>query len=240
MQNEDDAEGVAGAAEASDVGDALAARTKAESILARDRATVDEIAWAWITLRDLERGSGLTSGEARYRKILFAKEEIEKLGLLRTDEAGFPVRKYGGVPVSGMNDRAESQGLVSVSGVREAMLAAGGIWPTANESAASDQDSTLTNRTGGRGNMLDYITERAIQNVRSVDWMRVYDEIARLANAKEGPFKDGLSQPGCVKYKDPSGETREFTREAVRKKMERWIDNGRAEKLLNSKRTQTF
>jgi len=217
MLNEDEADGVAGATEARDVGDTEAARVKAESILAKDRATVNEIAWAWVTLLDLQAGNEIQSGEARYRKILFAKEEIENLGLLKTDEVGFPVRKYNGVPVSGMNDRADIKGLVSVRSVREAMTFAGGKWPViaipTAEVAAIVKHSTTEPRQP-----FAYMFERAIDGLRKagVPIVRaaVWDELKKLALNEEGPF---LGVEGNeIQYTDINGKKAGYKQEAFR------------------------
>lgn len=220
MQNEDDAEGVAGAIEAPDVGDAQAARRKAESILAQDRATVDEIAWAWVTLRDLEAGNGITSGEARYRKILFAKEAIEKLSLLKTDEAGFPVRKYSGVPVSGMNDRAGVQGLVSVHAVRDALTAGGVSWPGVATAPAPTQSIPMGNVTGGNRSPREYLFEKAISNLKergiNVEFASLWDELRSMTRNKEAGefFKETKSE---LFYEDDNYETRTYKRDSFGK-----------------------
>jgi hypothetical protein len=235
--NEDDFGELANAREADDIGDADAARQKAELILNADRATVDEIAWAWCTLLDVRAGNDITPREARYQSILSAKEWIEGLGLSSGVANAVPPRARRGV--AGHPLRASAVSDVSVDAVRKAAIREGNEWPalqTVDEERLDGDGRSIVNSTGGRVNMLDYITERAIKTVQTAEWMQVYDELARLAAAKEGPFKDGLSVPGCIRYKDASGGNREHTRDAVRRKMERWIKTGRAAKLLNTSR----
>ncbi|OUL68685.1 hypothetical protein [Paraburkholderia hospita] len=220
MRNEDDADGVAGAIEAPDVGDAAAAKKKAEAILARDRATVNEIAWAWVTLRDLEAGNGIASGEARYRKILFAQEEIEKLDLLKTDEAGFPVRKYNGVPVSGMNDRASVQGLVSVHSVRDAFSAGGVSWPGVAGLPSPAQPIPMGNVTGGNRSPREYLFEKAISNLKArginVEFASLWEELRSMTRNKEAGefFKETKSE---LFYEDDNYETRTYKRDSFGK-----------------------
>jgi hypothetical protein len=226
MRNEDDADRVADAIEAPDVGDAVAAKKNAEAILARDRATVEEIAWAWVTLRDLDADNGITSGEARYRKILFAQEEIEKLGLLKTDEAGFPVRKYSGVPVSGMNDGVVVRGLVSVSAVRDAFTAGGVSWPGPRTLPVAGADAgtrSVVNTTGGRRHQLDHVIDRVIEQIRGAggiaDVAAVWNELKELALNADKPFTGMVGND--LEYTSGEGEKVLYTRDALRKKLSR-------------------
>lgn len=209
MRSEDEADRVAGAIEAPDVGDTEAAKKKAGEILARDRATVDDIAWAWVTLLDLEIGNGLTSGEARYRKILFAKEEIEKLGLLKTDEAGFPVRKYIGVPVSGMNDGAIVRGLVSVPSVRDAFMTGGVSWPGVNAAITPAQPAPMGNRISSFDR--DYLIKKAIETLKQrgipIDRYSLWDELSNMANNETGCLLSASG--GVIHYRSDDPENPE-------------------------------
>lgn len=219
MRNEDETDRIADAIEAPDVGDTEAAKKKAGEILTRARATVEEIAWAWVTLRDLDAGNGITSGEARYRKILFAQEEIEKLGLLKTNEAGFPVRKYNGVAVSGMNDGAIVRGLVSIPAVRDAFTASGVSWPGVAMASVLWQTVPMGNDTSAY--RFAYLIKRAITNLQrseiSVDKNSIWDELVRLANDEAGVFLSAADNVIYYRSDDDGNKNKKYKREAFTK-----------------------
>ncbi|MFL9987246.1 hypothetical protein [Paraburkholderia sediminicola] len=217
MNNDNDVGELADAREGDDIGDVESARRNATKILSLERATPADIAWAWVTLLDIEAGNDITPGEARYRKILFAQEEIDKIGLLKTDEGGFPVRKYKGVPVSGMGDQAADVGLVAVSSVRDAMLAASAKWPTADVTAGAVVAS-MGNSTSEPRHPFAYMFERAINTVKnagmSIERAAVWDELKKLALDEQGPF---LGVEGSeIQYTDANGKKVGYNQEAFR------------------------
>jgi hypothetical protein len=227
--NDDDFGELANAREADDIGDVEAARRNAIKILSLARGTPGDIAWAWVTLLDVEAGNGITPGEARYRKILFAQEEIDKLGLLKTDEAGFPVRKYKGVPVSGTDDRGAGMGMVAVSSVREAMILAGAKWPNVPgpSQAHPTNESVAVNSRLNKRYSIDYVIEMAIKNAGTAEHAPVWDELCRLAIANVGIFHQGKSHEHQPRWKDENGDMVDYSREALRGKLRRWRGKGK-------------
>lgn len=218
MNNDNDIGELADAREGDDVGDVDAARRNATKILSIERATPADIAWAWVTLLDIEAGNDITPGEGRYRKILFAQEEIDKLGLLKTDEAGFPVRKYKGVPVSGMGDRSADIGMVAVSSVRDAMLAAGAKWPSVDTGGGSAA-TPMGNDTGGKRHYLAHVFERAIKNIGGdTELAAVWNELKEMSLNGRAPLLVS-DDKRKLKYTDANGDDAYYNYRAL----EKWL-----------------
>lgn len=225
MKDENNVDELAGAVEADDIGDIGAARRKASQIISSQRETAANIAWAWVTLLDIDAGNDITPGEARYIKILSAQEEISKLGLLKTDEAGFPVRKYKGVPVSGMGDRGADIGMVAVSSVREAMLLAGAKWPNLQASAVLPSAQIIVNSTVDRHD-LDHVIEKAIRLIRgrgdTPGKAAIWNELKEMALAGGKPFSGMAGNQ--LEYTDGNGKKVKYRRATLFKKLspDRW------------------
>jgi len=217
MRNEDDAEGVAGAIESPDVGDAVAAMKKAEAILARDRATVDEIAWAWCTLLDVRAGNDITPREARYQSILSAKEWIEGLGLSSGVANAVPSRARKGVTVR--PSRASAVSDVSVDAVRNAAIRQGNEWPEITRESAPAASTPMGNETGGRRHYLAHVFERAIKNINGdTELAAVWNELKEMSLNGSPPLLVS-DDAGKLKYIDANGDKTYYNYRAL----EKWL-----------------
>lgn len=111
--------------------DEAQALSKAEEILAKERAKPRDIAWAWTVLMDHRQGVALEHNERRFRQILERHRWILALPVLTTDERGCPTRQYGGTPVSGIDRNAdpEERLFMRVIDVRGEAIRQGLVWP---------------------------------------------------------------------------------------------------------------
>lgn len=222
MRNEDNADGVEGT-EAPDFGDAAATKKKAEAILEKDRATADEIAWAWVTLLDLQAGNDITPREARYRTILFAREWIQALSVSEGSTNATPTRELRGVTVKPLPGS-----LIEVDAVRKAAQRQGRPWPgVAAELDASPQRSAglVVNTTAERHD-LDHVIEKAIRLIKDRgDVPRkaaIWNELKEMALAGDTPFS-GMAE-NRLEYTDGNGKKAQYQRSTLFRKLspDRW------------------
>lgn len=106
-----------------------ASRMEAVAILSQERAKPRDIAWAWVTLIDLENGAPLEHHERRYRKIADAHKWITSLGLSTSTSDGLPSIARSGIRVAGLDDDIEARAMLRPGDVRKASTASGYQWP---------------------------------------------------------------------------------------------------------------
>lgn len=105
------------------------ARIEAVAVLSKERAKPRDIAWAWVTLIDLENGAPLDHHERRYRKIADTHKWITGLALSTSTIDGLPSIARSGARVASIDDDHEARSMTRLLDVREASIEAGYRWP---------------------------------------------------------------------------------------------------------------